>query len=69
MSNFDNFVGTREVLHRDGIGGLASVTVAGLDAKERAAAQAAGLELSSVSLQQLIIRKTNVSEKEFEVSA
>jgi ABC-2 type transport system ATP-binding protein len=65
----DAFVGTREVLHRDGIGGLASVTVAGLDAKERAAAQAAGLELSPVSLQQLIIRKTNLSEKEFEVNA
>jgi len=65
----DAFVGTREVLHRDGIGGLASVTVAGLSEKERADARAAGLELSPVSLQQLIIRKTNLSEKEFEVSA
>jgi len=65
----DAFVGTREVLHRDGIGGLASVTVGGLSEKERADARAAGLELSPVSLQQLIIRKTNLSEKEFEVSA
>ena len=32
-------------------------------------AAAAGLELSPVSLQQLIIRRTNTSEKEFEVSA
>ncbi|CAN5610502.1 ABC transporter ATP-binding protein [soil metagenome] len=68
-SAVDTFVGAREVLHRDGIGGLASVTVAGLDPKERAAAKAAGLELTPVSLQQLIIRRTNTSEKEFEVSA
>jgi ABC-2 type transport system ATP-binding protein len=65
----DAFVGTREVIHRDAIGGLASVTVAGLDAKERAAASAAGLELTAVSLQQLIIRRTNTSEREFEQSA
>ena len=65
----DGFVGSREVLHRDAIGGLASVTVTGLTAKERADAAAAGLELAPVSLQQLIIRRTNTSEKEFEVSA
>jgi ABC-2 type transport system ATP-binding protein len=65
----DAFVGQREVLHRDGIGGLASVTVAGLSPAERRDAAAAGLELSPVSLQQLIIRRTNTSEKEFEVSA
>ena len=65
----DAFVGGREVLHRDGIGGLASVTVAGLGAGERAEAAAAGLELAPVSLQQLIVRKTNVRETEFEQSA
>ena len=70
----DAFVEGREILHRDGLGGLATVTVAGLDAKGRAAASAAGLELGPVSLQQLIIRMTNVSEpesteKEFEHSA
>ena len=65
----DAFIGDRPVLHRDGIGGLASVTIAGLDQNERAAANAAGLELTPVSLQQLIIRRTNTSEKEFEVSA
>jgi len=65
----DAFVGHRDVLHRDGIGGLASVTVAGLSPAERRDATAAGLELSPVSLQQLIIRRTNLSEKEFEVSA
>jgi ABC-2 type transport system ATP-binding protein len=65
----DAFVGNREVLHRDGIGGLASVTVAGLSPAERAQASAAGLELSPVSLQQLIIRKTNMSEKEAGITA
>ena len=65
----DGFIGGRDVLHRDSIGGLASVTVMGLTQKERADATAAGLELAPVSLQQLIIRRTNTSEKEFEVSA
>ena len=65
----DAFVGSREVLHRDAIGGLVSVTVLGLTAGERKDASAAGLELAPVSLQQLIIRRTNTSEKEFEVSA
>ena len=65
----DAFVGAREVLHRDAIGGLASVTVLGLTPSERKDASAAGLELAPVSLQQLIIRRTNTSEKEFEVSA
>jgi len=65
----DAFVAGREVLSRDGIGGLASVTVAHLDAAGRAAAGAAGLELSPVSLQQLIVRKTNSPDTEFEHSA
>ncbi|MGV8895596.1 MAG: ABC transporter ATP-binding protein [Rhodoglobus sp.] len=56
------FIGNREVLHRDGIGGLASVTIAGLTSTERADAAASGLELSPVSLQQLIIRRTNLTE-------
>ena len=63
------FVAGREILHRDGIGGLASVTVAGLSPQEKQQATAAGLELSAVSLQQLIVRRTNTSEKEFEQRA
>jgi ABC-2 type transport system ATP-binding protein len=63
------FVGSREVLHRDSIGGLASITISGLDAAGKSEAKAAGLELAPVSLQQLVIQKTNTSEKEFEVSA
>ena len=68
-SAIDAFVAKREVLHREGIGGLASVTVEALSAADKAAAQKAGLELSPVSLQQLIVRKTKVSEREFEQSA
>ena len=51
------FVAGREIIHTDGIGGLASVTITGqLSPAERAAATAAGLELAPVSLQQLIVR-------------
>lgn len=68
-SAVDSFVGRREVLHREGIGGLASVTVGALSPQERQEAGAAGLEFSPVSLQQLIVRKTNTSNTEFEQSA
>jgi ABC-2 type transport system ATP-binding protein len=54
----DAFTKNREVLHREGIGGLASATLAGLDASGRRAAAEAGLELAPVSLQQLIVRST-----------
>lgn len=52
-------VAPSDIISREGIGGLASVTVSGLTTEERAAAQAAGLELSPVSLQQLIVRTTS----------
>jgi ABC-2 type transport system ATP-binding protein len=64
-SAVDAFLGTRSVLHREGIGGLSSVTVEKLDASDRAAAASAGLELGPVSLQQLIVRKTSIPEAEF----
>ena len=54
----DAFVEGREVLHRTGLGGLASATIARLDEEERTAARAAGLELAPVSLQQLVVRTT-----------
>ncbi|MHA7987172.1 ABC transporter ATP-binding protein [Rathayibacter sp. CAU 1779] len=59
------FIAGRRVLHREGIGGLASVTVERLDADERRDALAAGLELAPVSLQQLIVRSTNSTGAEF----
>lgn len=61
-TDVDTFVSGREVLHREGLGGLASVTVSGLTDAERTAAVESGLELAPVSLQQLIVRKTTASD-------
>ncbi|MCU1550624.1 MAG: transporter ATP-binding protein [Glaciihabitans sp.] len=65
----DAFVAGREVIAREAIGGLATATVGPLSAVDRSAASAAGLELSPVSLQQLIVRKTTAAPTEFEQSA
>lgn len=67
----DAFVAGREILHRDGIGGLASVTVGRLTPQDRARASEMGLELSPVSLQQLVVRLTggNQTEEVMEQSA
>ncbi len=54
----DAFTKNREVLHREGIGGLASATLARLDAGDRRAAAESGLEITPVSLQQLVVRST-----------
>ncbi|WP_341976538.1 ABC transporter ATP-binding protein [Microbacterium sp. LTA6] len=49
----------REVLHRESLGRVASVTILGtLSAEDRAALNAEGLDLAPVSLQQLIVRLT-----------
>ncbi|AMG83242.1 MULTISPECIES: ABC transporter ATP-binding protein [Microbacterium] len=59
----DAWVGDREVLHRDELGRVASVTVLGaLTADDRAEVRAAGLDLAPVSLQQLIVRLTQKAE-------
>jgi len=68
-SDVDAFAVGREVLHRDAIGGIATVTLARLSEMERAAAIRNGLELSPVSLQQLIVQKTQAPRQEFEQSA
>ena len=65
----DAFVAGRRVLHREELGGLASVTVGRLDAADRKAASAAGLELAGVSLQQLVIRTTTTDTSEGRRSA
>ncbi|UIP59818.1 ABC transporter ATP-binding protein [Agromyces marinus] len=55
----EQFVGTRPVMARDSLGGLASVTVDGqLDRGDRIRAAELGLELAPVSLQQLIVHLT-----------
>ena len=49
----------REVIYRESLGRVASVTFLGrLEDAERAALTAAGLDLAPVSLQQLIVRRT-----------
>jgi len=59
------FVEGRDVIHRDGIGGLSSVTISGqLTQAERVAAIEAGLELVPVSLQQLIVRLSSLETSE-----
>lgn len=68
-SAVESFVGGREILHRETLGGFASVTIGPLDAADRAAASDLGLELSPVSLQQLIVRTTTGSETEWEDKA
>lgn len=55
----DVWVQNREVLHRESLGRVTSVTVLGaLSADERAEVTASGLDLAPVSLQQLIVRLT-----------
>lgn len=49
----------REVIHRENLGRVASITFLGrLDDAERATLTAEGLDLAPVSLQQLIVRRT-----------
>jgi ABC-2 type transport system ATP-binding protein len=58
-SAVDAFTAGREVLHREALGRVASVTVLGhLDAADRAELDATGLDVAPVSLQQLIVRVT-----------
>ncbi|WP_308465578.1 ABC transporter ATP-binding protein [Rathayibacter soli] len=64
-TDVDTFTARREVLHREGVGSFASVTIAGLTTAERGAASAAGLEVAPVSLQQLVVRRTHGSGAEF----
>jgi ABC-2 type transport system ATP-binding protein len=55
----ESFVAGRSVIGRDGLGGLASVTIDGrLGKAERMRAAELGLELAPVSLQQLIVHMT-----------
>ncbi len=55
----ESFVADRAVIGREGLGGLASVTIDGrLDQRDRLQAAELGLELAPVSLQQLIVHMT-----------
>lgn len=58
-SAVDAFVAGRQVIHRETLGKVASVTVLGaLSLADRDRLAAAGLEVAPVSLQQLIVRTT-----------
>lgn len=66
----DRFVRDREVLHRESLGRVASVTFLGqLSATERRDVAEAGLDLAPVPLQQLIVRLTQHSGDTAGVSA
>jgi ABC-2 type transport system ATP-binding protein len=55
----DAFIAGREVIHRESLGRVSSVTVVGdLTADDLARLTAAGLDVAPVSLQQLIVRTT-----------
>jgi ABC-2 type transport system ATP-binding protein len=55
----EEFIGGREVIHRETIGSFASVTVEGpLSDLERREATELGLDVAPVSLQQLVVRRT-----------
>lgn len=55
----DAFVAGREVIHRESLGHVSSVTVLGaLTASDRGRLAEAGLDIAPVSLQQLIVRVT-----------
>lgn len=55
----DAFIHGREVIHRESLGHVSSVTILGaLTADDRARLAAAGLDIAPVSLQQLIVRTT-----------
>ncbi len=59
----DAFVGARTVLHREGLGGLASVTVESLDRRRpRLRPPQPDSNSVPVSLQQLIVRKTSIPD-------
>jgi ABC-2 type transport system ATP-binding protein len=60
----DTFVASREVLHRDVLGSFAAATIDALDEPAHAEAVRLGLDLSPVSLQQLVVRMTTATESE-----
>ncbi|MES2172155.1 MAG: ATP-binding cassette domain-containing protein [Actinomycetota bacterium] len=65
----DAFSAGRRILHRESVGGLSSAVIEGLDADARAQAVRDGLDLSPVSLQQLVVATTTSSPTEWKESA
>lgn len=64
----ETFAADREVLHRESLGRVTSLTVLGhISPDERRALNAAGVDLAPVSLQQLIVRLTQAAAEQKEV--
>ncbi|WPR66007.1 ABC transporter ATP-binding protein [Glutamicibacter protophormiae] len=60
----EEFIAGYPVIHRDALGSLASISIrARLSEEQRDRARAQGLELTPVSLQQLVVRSTLNSQK------
>lgn len=64
VTEAEAFAAGREVLDRSRVGAFTSVTLAGLTEADREAAVSAGLEVGSVSLQQLVIGRTRHADQE-----
>ena len=63
----EEFIAGYPVIHRDALGSLASISIrTRLTAEQRERAQILGLELSPVSLQQLVVRSTLSSQSDRE---
>jgi ABC-2 type transport system ATP-binding protein len=60
----DQLAAGHEVLDRSHLGAFVSVTLADLSEADREAAVAAGLEVRSVSLQQLVVERTRRADRE-----
>jgi len=64
----DRLVGSREVLNREDLGAYARLSVAGtFDESEQAEAKRLGLSMEAVSLQQLVVHKSNQRGKSLAV--
>jgi len=59
----ERFASGRTVVGWDSVGGISSVTLTGLSDADRANAEAAGLEVAPVSLQQLIVSRTRGAQE------
>lgn len=68
-SDIEEFARGKEILDRQQVGGISSVTVTGLTETERRAALSAGLETAPVSLQELIVRRTGGARTSEEVAS
>jgi ABC-2 type transport system ATP-binding protein len=65
----ESFSAGRNVLHSDNVGGLSSAVISGLGPDDRATAIGEGLDLSPVSLQQLVVATTTSRATEWKESA